>query len=111
MIEQFVRSRAKFRKGITYFLVDSERVQCGFHSLPLHGRVRTQFFQCLDGFRVTFQPGEPLSKDSPPLPNDCPGRFFLLQQRLRNSPEAELKIAAEEQRKITRLRLHKLVSQ
>ncbi|MGB0033865.1 MAG: allantoicase [Candidatus Acidiferrales bacterium] len=32
-----------------------------------------------------------------------------LQQRLSNAPEAELRIAAEEQRKITRLRLEKLL--
>ena len=31
-----------------------------------------------------------------------------LQQRLSNDPETELRIAAEEQRKITRLRLEKL---
>jgi OHCU decarboxylase len=35
----------------------------------------------------------------------------LLEQRLRNRPEAELRIAAEEQRTITRLRLEKLVSE
>jgi allantoicase len=33
-----------------------------------------------------------------------------LQQRLSNDPEAELRIAAEEQRKITRLRLEKLLA-
>jgi allantoicase len=33
-----------------------------------------------------------------------------LQQRLSNNPEAELRIAAEEQRKITRLRLEKLLA-
>lgn len=32
-----------------------------------------------------------------------------LQQRLSNDPEVELQVAAEEQRKITRLRLHKLL--
>jgi OHCU decarboxylase len=35
----------------------------------------------------------------------------LLEQRLHNSPEAELRIAAEEQREITRLRLEKLVGE
>ena len=34
----------------------------------------------------------------------------LLQTRLRHSPAVEIGVAAEEQRKITRLRLHKLVS-
>lgn len=34
----------------------------------------------------------------------------LLQQRLPNLPEAELPVAAEEQRKITRIRLEKLLS-
>jgi OHCU decarboxylase len=34
----------------------------------------------------------------------------LLRQRLGNNPEAELRIAAEEQRKITNLRLQKLLS-
>jgi allantoicase len=33
-----------------------------------------------------------------------------LQQRLSNNPEAELRVAAEEQRKITRLRLEKLLA-
>lgn len=33
----------------------------------------------------------------------------ILNRRLRNSPETELQIAAEEQRKITRLRLEKLL--
>ena len=33
----------------------------------------------------------------------------LCQERLRNSPEKELRIAAEEQGKITRLRLEKLI--
>ncbi len=33
----------------------------------------------------------------------------LLQQRLQNYPVAELRVAAEEQRKITRLRLEKLL--
>jgi 2-oxo-4-hydroxy-4-carboxy-5-ureidoimidazoline decarboxylase len=32
----------------------------------------------------------------------------ILQSRLANSPEQEIRIAAEEQRKITRLRLEKL---
>ena len=41
----------------------------------------------------------------------APEMLALLQSRLGNPPEVELKIAAEEQRKITRLRLHKLVSQ
>ncbi len=41
----------------------------------------------------------------------APEMLAFLQQRLRNPADAELKIAAEEQRKITRLRLHKLVSQ
>jgi allantoicase len=41
----------------------------------------------------------------------APEMLSLLQQRLRNPPEVELKVAAEEQRKITRLRLRKLVSQ
>lgn len=35
----------------------------------------------------------------------------LLQRRLQNQPEAELKIAADEQRKITRLRLEKMSQQ
>ena len=33
----------------------------------------------------------------------------LARERLRNLPDDELKVAAEEQRKITRLRLHKLL--
>jgi 2-oxo-4-hydroxy-4-carboxy-5-ureidoimidazoline decarboxylase len=33
----------------------------------------------------------------------------LLEQRLQNDPKDEVNIAAEEQRKITRLRLHKLL--
>ncbi|HEU4594376.1 MAG TPA: 2-oxo-4-hydroxy-4-carboxy-5-ureidoimidazoline decarboxylase [Pyrinomonadaceae bacterium] len=33
----------------------------------------------------------------------------LLRQRLRNDPETELRVAAEEQRRITRLRLEKLL--
>jgi len=33
----------------------------------------------------------------------------ILKQRLQNDPDAELRIAAEEQRKITRLRLEKLL--
>lgn len=33
----------------------------------------------------------------------------ILEQRLRNSPEAEIRVAAEEQAKITRLRLGKLL--
>ncbi len=33
-----------------------------------------------------------------------------LQQRLSNDPETELRIAAEQQRKITRLRLEKLLT-
>ena len=41
----------------------------------------------------------------------APELLTLLQSRLRNSAEVELRIAIEEQRKITRLRLHKLVSQ
>lgn len=41
-----------------------------------------------------------------------PAREILdaLRARMRNSPDAELRVAAEEQRKITRLRLEKLVS-
>ena len=35
----------------------------------------------------------------------------LLRQRLQNDPGAELRIAAEEQRRITRLRLEKLLRQ
>ena len=35
----------------------------------------------------------------------------LLEARLDNEPDAELSIAAEEQRKITRLRLHKLLTE
>lgn len=35
----------------------------------------------------------------------------LLEARLGNEPDAELNIAAEEQRKITRLRLHKLLAE
>ncbi len=35
----------------------------------------------------------------------------LLEQRLGNSPEAEVRIAADEQAKITRLRLHKLLAE
>lgn len=35
----------------------------------------------------------------------------LLQRRLQNDPETELRIAAEEQQKITRLRLEKLLSE
>jgi 2-oxo-4-hydroxy-4-carboxy-5-ureidoimidazoline decarboxylase len=35
----------------------------------------------------------------------------LLEQRLRNTPAEELPIAAEEQRKITRLRLTKLLDE
>ena len=38
----------------------------------------------------------------------APEMLALLQSRLRNPPEVELKIAAEEQRKITRIRLEKL---
>jgi OHCU decarboxylase len=34
----------------------------------------------------------------------------ILRQRLRNEPETELRVAAEEQRKITRLRLEKLLA-
>ena len=34
----------------------------------------------------------------------------ILQDRLKNDPEAELPLAAEEQRKITRLRLEKLLA-
>ncbi len=33
----------------------------------------------------------------------------LLEQRLQNDPGAEIRVAAEEQRKITRLRLEKLL--
>ena len=35
----------------------------------------------------------------------------LLERRLRNAPDAEIQIAAEEQRKITRLRLAKLLDE
>jgi OHCU decarboxylase len=34
----------------------------------------------------------------------------LLERRLRNDPENELRVAAEEQRKITRIRLAKLLT-
>ena len=37
--------------------------------------------------------------------------LMLLNQRLQNDPETELRVAAEEQRKITRLRLEKLLNQ
>jgi allantoicase len=40
----------------------------------------------------------------------APEMLALLQHRLANPPAVELAVAAEEQRKITRLRLHKLVS-
>ena len=35
--------------------------------------------------------------------------LWLARERLRNAPDDELKVAAEEQRKITRLRLDKLL--
>ena len=36
--------------------------------------------------------------------------LVLLQERTKNSPKAELEIAAHEQRKITQLRLEKMLS-
>ena len=35
----------------------------------------------------------------------------ILNRRLQNSPETELEVAADEQRKITRLRLEKLLNE
>ena len=36
--------------------------------------------------------------------------LVILEQRLRNEPEDELQIAADEQRKITEIRLNKLIT-
>jgi 2-oxo-4-hydroxy-4-carboxy-5-ureidoimidazoline decarboxylase len=37
--------------------------------------------------------------------------LMLARERLRNDPEVEIRAAAEEQRKITRLRLNKLLGE